>query len=70
MASLFTGYEPWYGEMGQSRNGVMIATDEGPATGYGLANAQERGQTFVEPGTSVYEGMIIGLNSREAQAFF
>ncbi|MEI6044237.1 MAG: translational GTPase TypA [Chloroflexota bacterium] len=66
MASLFTGYEPWYGEMGQSRNGVLVATDEGPATGYGLANAQERGQTFIEPGTPVYEGMVVGINSRES----
>ncbi len=66
MASIFTGYEPWYGDMGQSRNGVLIATDEGPATGYGLANSQERGQTFIEPGTTVYEGMIVGLNSRES----
>lgn len=66
MASIFTGYEPWYGDMGQSRNGVLVATDEGPATGYGLANSQERGQTFIEPGTPVYEGMIVGINSRES----
>ncbi len=66
MSSLFTGYEPWYGDMGQSRNGVLVASDDGMTTGYGLANAQERGQTFVEPGTPIYEGMIVGLNSREA----
>ncbi len=66
MSTLFIGYEPWYGEMNQTRNGVMIASDDGVATGYGLANAQERGQTFVEPGTPVYEGMIVGLNSRDA----
>ena len=66
VSSLFTGYEPWYGDMGQSRGGVLIATDEGMATGYGLANSQERGQTFIEPGTMVYEGMIVGINSREA----
>ncbi len=65
VSSLFTGYEPWYGDMGQSRNGVIVASDDGVATGYGLANAQERGQTFVEPGTAVYEGMIIGLSARE-----
>ena len=65
VASLFTGYEPWYGDMGQSRNGVLVASDDGVATGYGLANAQERGQTFIEPGISVYEGMIIGLCARE-----
>ncbi|HEX2913617.1 MAG TPA: translational GTPase TypA [Chloroflexia bacterium] len=65
MASLFTGYEPWYGDMGQTRNGVLVASDDGVATTYGLANAQERGQTFIEPTTPIYEGMIVGLNSRE-----
>ena len=65
MSTLFTGYEPWYGDMGQSRTGVLTASEDGVATGYGLANAQERGQTFIEAGTPVYEGMIIGLNSRE-----
>lgn len=62
MASLFTGYEPWYGDIGQSRNGVLVASEDGVATSYGLANAQERGQTFIESGTAIYEGMIIGLN--------
>ncbi len=65
VSSLFMGYEPWYGDMGQSRNGVLIASDDGVTTGYGLANSQERGQTFVEPGTAVYEGMIVGLCARE-----
>lgn len=66
MASIFTGYEPWYGDIGQTRTGVLVCSDDGVATGYGLANAQERGQTFLEPGTAIYEGMICGLNSREA----
>lgn len=66
MASLFIGYEPWYGDLGQTRNGVLVASEDGPTTGYGLANAQERGSTFVEPGVSVYEGMIVGLNQRES----
>jgi GTP-binding protein len=65
VSSLFMGYEPWYGDMGQSRNGVLVASDEGVTTGYGLANSQERGQTFVEPGTPVYEGMIVGLCARD-----
>ena len=65
MSSLFLGYEPWYGDIGQSRNGVLVASDDGVATGYGLANAQERGQTFIEAGTPVYEGMLIGLSSRD-----
>jgi GTP-binding protein len=65
VSSLFMGYEPWYGDMGQSRNGVLVASDDGITTGYGLANSQERGQTFVEPGTPVYEGMIVGLCARD-----
>ena len=65
LSSLFTGYEPWYGEMGQSRNGVLVCSEAGVATAYGLANAQERGQTFIEAGTQVYEGMIFGLSSRD-----
>lgn len=65
IASLFLGYEPWYGEIGQTRNGVLVASEDGVATSYGLENTQERGATFIEPGTAVYEGMIIGLNSRE-----
>lgn len=65
IASLFTGYEPWYGEMGQNRNGVMTASEDGVAVTYGLANAQERGMTFIEPGTPVYEGMIVGITPKE-----
>ena len=45
---------------------MLVASEDGPTTGYGLANAQERGSTFVEPGVSVYEGMIVGLNQRES----
>jgi GTP-binding protein len=65
MASRLVGYEPWAGEIGTTRNGALVAWEAGVATAYGLANAQERGITFIEPGTAVYEGMIIGLNSRE-----
>jgi GTP-binding protein len=65
MASLFSGYEPWYGDMGQNRNGVMVASDDGVAVTYGLANAQERGMTFIEPQTQVYEGMIVGITPKE-----
>lgn len=65
MATLFSGYEPWYGDIGQTRNGVLVASDDGNATAYGLEALQERGSTFIEPGTPVYEGMIIGLNARE-----
>ncbi len=64
MASLLQGYEPWLGPIGTSRNGVLIASEAGNALTYGLNNAQARGQTFIEPGTPVYEGMIVGLNAR------
>jgi GTP-binding protein len=64
MSSLLLGYEPWLGTIGTSRNGALIASEGGVAVTYGLSNAQLRGQTFIEPGTAVYEGMIVGLNQR------
>ena len=66
MSSMLVGYEPWMGKIGTARMGVLIASETGTAMSYGLSNAQQRGQTFVEPGTMVYEGMIVGLNSRPA----
>ena len=65
MASRLLGYEPWAGDINPTRNGALVAWETGTATTYGLANAQERGVTFIEPGTAVYEGMIVGLHSRE-----
>jgi GTP-binding protein len=44
--------------------GALVASELGTAVTYGLSNAQLRGDTFIEPGTPVYEGMIVGLNSR------
>jgi len=64
MGSLFSGYRRWAGDIVSYRMGALIALEEGQAVYYGLANAQERGITFVEPGTSVYGGMIVGQNSR------
>ena len=64
MNTLLVGYEPWRGEIVSTRNGVLIASEQGFAVTYGLNNAQGRGLTFIEPGTHVYEGMIVGLNSR------
>lgn len=64
MNTMFMGYEPWQGEMVSARNGVLVASDTGTAVTYGLNVAQGRGMTFIKPGTAVYEGMIIGLNSR------
>lgn len=63
--TLFLGYEPWFGDIISDRNGALVASAEGVAVTYGLNNAQGRGITFIEPGTPVYEGMIVGLNSRE-----
>ncbi|MBI4187996.1 MAG: translational GTPase TypA, partial [Chloroflexi bacterium] len=64
MNTLFIGYEPWHGEIVTTRSGVLVASEEGIAVAYGLNNAQERGETFIEPGTPVYEGMIIGMHAR------
>jgi GTP-binding protein len=64
MNTLYLGYEPWRRDLQSTRNGVLVASDEGRATTYGLDNAQGRGPTFIEPGTMVYEGMIIGSNTR------
>ncbi len=64
MNTLFLGYEPWRRETQTSRNGVLVASEEGKTTTYGLDNAQGRGATFIEPGIVVYEGMIVGLNTR------
>ncbi|MBI4288025.1 MAG: translational GTPase TypA [Chloroflexi bacterium] len=66
MNTLFLRYEPWFGEIVSTRNGALVAAQTGTAVTYGLNNAQERGDTFVEPMTPVYEGMIVGLNSRGA----
>ncbi|MGD9891025.1 MAG: translational GTPase TypA [Dehalococcoidia bacterium] len=65
MSSILLGYEPWRGPISGARNGALVADQDGTAVTYGLANAQERGDTFIEPGTAVYEGMIVGLNSRD-----
>jgi GTP-binding protein len=64
MSSILTDYALWLGPIGSARNGVLIASEAGVAVTYGLNNAQQRGQTFIEPGTPVYEGMIVGLNVR------
>ena len=64
MSTLFVGYEPWYGDIISTRSGMLVASENGTAVTYGLNNAQGRGITFIEPGTPVYEGMIVGMNSR------
>lgn len=66
MSSMLIEFRPWMGKIGTSRMGALIASETGTAVTYGLSNAQQRGDTFIEPGTAVYEGMIVGLNSRPA----
>jgi GTP-binding protein TypA/BipA len=58
-------YEPWHGELRTRPTGSLIADRRGPTTGFALSNLQERGTMFVGPQTEVYEGMIVGENSRQ-----
>ena len=64
MNSIFDCYEPYKGEISSRVRGTLVAFEAGTAVTYGLYNAQERGELFIGPGTEVYEGMIVGLNSR------
>ncbi len=61
---VFEGFEPWSGEMRTRPTGSLVADRSGTATAYAMFALQERGSLFVEPGTVVYEGMIVGENSR------
>ncbi len=61
---VFEGYEPWFGELRTRPTGSLVADRAGAATAYAILNLQERGTLFVTPGTEVYEGMIVGENSR------
>ena len=58
--SSFVSYEPMRGEIKTQRGGALVASDGGPAVTYGLLNAQRRGDTFIDPGTQVYAGMVVG----------
>ena len=60
----FYGYEEYKGEIDERTNGAIVALKEGISTPYALYNIAERAEIFVAPGTRVYEGMIVGLNSR------
>lgn len=64
MVRRFYAYEEYKGEITERTNGVVIAQEEGITTPYALDNISERADMFVGPGTHVYEGMIVGLNSR------
>jgi GTP-binding protein TypA/BipA len=61
---VFEGFEPWSGEMRARPSGSLVADRSGSATAYAMFSLQERGSLFIEPGTEVYEGMIVGENSR------
>ncbi len=63
--TLFARFQPWMGPIPQRPNGALVADRAGAVTAYAIGNLQERGVIFVEPTLAVYEGMIIGENSRE-----
>ncbi len=64
MNHIFSGWEPWHGAIPIRTTGALVADRQGPATAYAIANLQERGEIFIDPAVQVYEGMIIGENSR------
>ena len=65
MNSVFARFQPLGAPLPRMRNGALIASESGKAVAFGLNNAQQRGTIFINPQTQVYEGMIVGLNSRE-----
>ena len=64
MNHIFDCYEPYKGEIASRTRGTIIAFEKGTSVTYGLYNAQDKGDLFIGPGVDVYEGMIVGLNSR------
>ena len=65
MSHIFDGYAPVKGDIPDRRNGVLISAEVGPAVAYALWKLQDRGRMFVSPGEKLYEGMIIGIHSRD-----
>jgi len=65
MSHVFDGYAPLKGDIPDRRNGVLISAEDGEAVAYALWKLQERGRMFVSPGDKLYEGMIIGIHSRD-----
>jgi GTP-binding protein len=61
---LFAGWERWHGPIPARTTGALVADRPGVATAYAISNLQERGEIFLEPGTQVYEGMVVGENAR------
>ena len=64
MNSIFDCYEPFKGDIQARTRGVLVAFEQGTSVTYGLYNAQERGELLIGPGVDVYEGLIVGINSR------
>ncbi|MBQ7198509.1 MAG: translational GTPase TypA [Selenomonadaceae bacterium] len=65
MHHVFHSYAPYKGDIAGRNRGSLVAFEEGTTTGYGIFNLQDRGIMFIEPNQKVYEGMIVGENSRE-----
>ena len=65
MNSVFYGYEPLKGSVPKRPYGALVAWETGEAVTYGLFNAQGRGQLFIEPGTQVYAGMVVGFSPKQ-----
>ncbi len=63
--SVISGFRPMTGHVKSTTTGVLVASEPGTAITYGLLNAQGRGETFIEPGTPVYEGMIVGFHPKD-----
>ena len=66
MHHIFAGWEPWHGPIPSRPTGALVADRQGVVTSYAIAGLQERGEMFVDPAGEVYEGMIVGENSRES----
>jgi GTP-binding protein len=64
MNHIFSGWAPWSGPIASRPTGALLSDRAGVVTAYAIANMQDRGEMFVSPGTVVYEGMIVGENSR------
>ena len=65
MSHVFEEYGPWAGEIEGRRQGVLISQDDGAAVAYALWKLQDRGRMFVKPNDALYEGMIIGIHTRD-----
>jgi GTP-binding protein len=65
MSHIFDDYGPYKGDLADRRNGVLVSQDDGAAVAYALWKLQDRGRMFIRPGDALYEGMIIGIHTRD-----